>query len=232
MAEPTYTVKITFHGAYNLPASDMNTLSCDPYIHATLVVPTWKPHDNNDDGQNPPLTFRTPTIRRSRNAEWCPPEAGGHTDACKEGAGAASSGGDAPCVAAGVWIVGGVPASGFALTMRVRDEDPGNRDDRLGRARASFPDNAGGGPGRLGDGWAEGRTRYAIKKRHASPRAYLQTYVAAALPSVRLNKHGHVEVSVCVVGRTEGEEARGRVFTVGPSTFVLDVVSELSLTGK
>lgn len=218
MSEPTYNVEITFHGAYNLPVADLPTLSADPYIHATLSIPAWDDHSHGKDSDpmHPPVTFRTPTVRRTRNAEWCPSDHGDHTAACSQSSGA-SGDGNGLCIAAGKWLVGGVPASGFALHMRLRDEDPGNRDDRLGRARASFPDNAGGGPGTLKEGWEELRAKYAVKKRHGSPRTYLQTSVAAMLPGVKLNKHAYVELSVRVVGKTEGNETKGRVFTLGPS---------------
>ncbi|KAJ7804668.1 hypothetical protein B0H14DRAFT_3485966 [Mycena olivaceomarginata] len=56
---PTYTVQITFDRAKNLPVADIGTLSCDPYVLASLVVPDAEP-----------LKFRTPTIRRTRDPTW------------------------------------------------------------------------------------------------------------------------------------------------------------------
>ncbi|KAJ7272727.1 hypothetical protein B0H12DRAFT_1091728 [Mycena haematopus] len=56
---PTYTVQITFDGAKNLPVADIGTLSCDPYVLASIVVANTEP-----------LKFRTPTIRRSRHPTW------------------------------------------------------------------------------------------------------------------------------------------------------------------
>ncbi|KAJ7825387.1 hypothetical protein B0H14DRAFT_3468575 [Mycena olivaceomarginata] len=55
----TYTVQITFDRAKNLPVADIGTLSCDPYVLASLVVPDAEP-----------LKFRTPTIRRTRDPTW------------------------------------------------------------------------------------------------------------------------------------------------------------------
>ncbi|KAF7371024.1 C2 domain-containing protein [Mycena sanguinolenta] len=56
---PTYTVQITFDRAKNLPVADIGTLSSDPYVLASIVVPEAEP-----------LKFRTPTIRRTRNPTW------------------------------------------------------------------------------------------------------------------------------------------------------------------
>ncbi|KAJ7777428.1 hypothetical protein B0H16DRAFT_1407103 [Mycena metata] len=55
----TYTLQITFDRAKNLPVADIGTLSCDPYILASLEVPDAEP-----------LKFRTPTIRRNRDPTW------------------------------------------------------------------------------------------------------------------------------------------------------------------
>jgi hypothetical protein len=62
---PGYTVKFTFHRANNLPVSDFNTLSSDPFIRAELRVALPKRHK-----QDPELAFRTPTIRRDVNPVW------------------------------------------------------------------------------------------------------------------------------------------------------------------
>lgn len=60
-----YTVKITFHRATNLPMADVNTLSSDPYILAT--IDTGLPQRHKED---PSLTLRTPTIRRHTDPVW------------------------------------------------------------------------------------------------------------------------------------------------------------------
>ncbi|QDS72691.1 hypothetical protein FKW77_003149 [Venturia effusa] len=95
---PGYTIKVTFHKAINLPMADINTLSSDPYILADMS--TSLPVRHKED---PPLTFRTPTIRRQTNPVWN-----------------------------SEWILANVPASGFRLKCRIYDEDPANHDDRLG----------------------------------------------------------------------------------------------------
>ncbi|MCJ1339006.1 hypothetical protein MMC09_004295 [Bachmanniomyces sp. S44760] len=60
-----YTVKFTFHRADSLPMADINTLSSDPYIKATLKTDLAKRHK-----QDPELTIRTKTIRRQTSPEW------------------------------------------------------------------------------------------------------------------------------------------------------------------
>ena len=64
-APPGYTLKITFHRATNLPMADINSLSSDPYILATLKTSLQPRHK-----QDPDMFFRTPTIRRNTNPEW------------------------------------------------------------------------------------------------------------------------------------------------------------------
>lgn len=93
-----FDVKFTFHRALKLPMADINTMASDPYVLATLStdLPTRHKHD-------PPVRFRTHTVRRNCDPEWD----------CE-------------------WIVANVPASGFALKARIYDEDPADHDDRLG----------------------------------------------------------------------------------------------------
>ncbi|KAF2405367.1 hypothetical protein EJ06DRAFT_468703 [Trichodelitschia bisporula] len=95
-----YTVKITFNRASNLPMADINSFSSDPYIIAQMYhgLPTRHKED-------PPLQFRTPTVRRNTDPVW-------------------------DCD----WIVAHVPVSGFRLKCRIYDEDPADHDDRLGNA--------------------------------------------------------------------------------------------------
>lgn len=64
-APPGYTVKITFHRARNLPFADINSLSSDPYVIATLKTDLQKRHK-----QDPDLKIRTPTIHRNVDPEW------------------------------------------------------------------------------------------------------------------------------------------------------------------
>ena len=107
------TVRITFHRASNLPTADLNSLSSDPFVVAHLIAPVVTRHK-----EDPPLSFRTPTVHRSRDPVW-----------------------DAP------WIVANVPAAGFRLKMRIFDEDQADRDDRLGNAHLVIPDLSESWPG-------------------------------------------------------------------------------------
>lgn len=64
-APPGYTLKFTFHRARHLPFADINTLSSDPYVIATLKTDLQKRHKEDTD-----LKFRTPTIHRNTDPEW------------------------------------------------------------------------------------------------------------------------------------------------------------------
>lgn len=97
-APPGFDVKFTFHRAKKLPMADINSLSSDPFVLAQLNTDLTPRHK-----QDPPMRFRTPTIRRNCDPEW-----------------------DSE------WIVANVPASGFKLKARIYDEDPADHDDRLG----------------------------------------------------------------------------------------------------
>ncbi|KAL9138690.1 MAG: hypothetical protein Q9175_000126 [Cornicularia normoerica] len=112
-APPGFNVKFTFHRASKLPMADINTMSSDPYVLATLSTSLPTRHK-----QDPPMRFRTPTIRRNCNPEWN-----------------------------SEWIVANVPANGFALKARIYDEDPADYDDRLGNVHVyvdSLSENFGG----------------------------------------------------------------------------------------
>ena len=97
-APPGFNVKFTFHRALKLPMADINTMSSDPYVLATLSTSLPTRHK-----QDPPMRFRTPTLRRTCEPEW-----------------------------KSEWIVANVPANGFELKARIYDEDPADHDDRLG----------------------------------------------------------------------------------------------------
>ncbi|TDL22168.1 hypothetical protein BD410DRAFT_770703 [Rickenella mellea] len=170
-----YTVEITFNSAQNLPVGDIRTVSCDPYLKATITSP---PPPNTSDA---PLTWRTPTIHHTRDPTWN-----------------------------NKWIVSGVPASGFSLSIRVMDEDRSDRDDRLGKAYAHFAP--------LGAGFHEEEKAYKIQKRKGSFRPWIQTYLVAILPGQKVRKHNRVVVSVRVLGKAKDQNVK-RIYTVGPSAF-------------
>lgn len=60
-----FTVKFTFHRADNLPMSDLNSRSSDPYLTATLTSSLPKRHK-----EDPDMVLRTPTVHKSINPEW------------------------------------------------------------------------------------------------------------------------------------------------------------------
>ncbi len=99
--------------ATNVPV--LNNLSSDPYLAATLH----------------PLTARSSWPSALHNARPS-------LSHCRSGR--------RPCAKTlnptfdARWIVAGIPASGFKFTINLLDEDPGNRDDRLGKAIIHFPD--------------------------------------------------------------------------------------------
>ena len=64
-ARDGYTVKITLHRAENLPVSDLNSRSSDPYVRATLTSALLKRHK-----EDPHMVTRTPTIHKNVNPVW------------------------------------------------------------------------------------------------------------------------------------------------------------------
>lgn len=103
-ADTAYAALITVHSASNVPIADMVTLSADPYIRMRIEAPS-RPRPPDE----PPLEWRTPTARRTRDPVW--------ND---------------------TWLVAGLPREGFTLEFTVIDEDVKDRDDRLGKARVHF----------------------------------------------------------------------------------------------
>jgi len=97
-APPGFTLKFTFHKATNLPPADIATASADPYLTARLQTSAPKRHK-----QDPDLTYRTPTLRKTTDPEWN-----------------------------AEWIVANIPSSGCTVKCRLFDEDYPDHDDRLG----------------------------------------------------------------------------------------------------
>ncbi|CUA77978.1 hypothetical protein RSOLAG22IIIB_06898 [Rhizoctonia solani] len=193
-----YDLEITFHSAHALPVSDVPSLSADPYILASLRVPSYA---SREDPGPPPLIFRTRTIHRTRDPEW------GNE----------------------VWRVGGIPGAGFVLRVAVRDEDGVKKDDRLGEARVSF---LGHEPARKGERSAEqdlGRVREglnverieaSLKKRRGGARAFVSTYITAAISRAVSRHGGNVVISVKVLGLSQNQKDR-RPYTLGPHYYSL-----------
>ncbi|KAF2744118.1 C2 domain-containing protein [Sporormia fimetaria CBS 119925] len=109
------------------------------------------------------------------------------------------------------WIVANVPASGFRMKCRIFDEDPADHDDRLGNAHVET--------GPINETWSGIRDQsFKIKKRMASKRAYMLRGVAVCLGKLK-HMDGYLNVSVEVLGKTEGENG-GRVYTIGPQYWI------------
>lgn len=65
LARDGFTVRFTFHRAENLPVSDLNSRSSDPYLTATLISALPKRHK-----EDPDLVLRTKTIHKQTNPQW------------------------------------------------------------------------------------------------------------------------------------------------------------------
>ena len=144
-AKPLSDVLITFKGASHIPIGDFMAQSSDPYLYARLT-PRIPPSSKHPPF---PLTFRTSTLRHTRDPEWNE-----------------------------TWHLGGIPPDGFDLEVKIMDEDkPGDFDDRLGIAYLSVPQlpsaSGDGGAGELQE------YTLKVKKRKASRRAYASTYISA-----------------------------------------------------
>jgi hypothetical protein len=168
-----YTLKITIHRATHLPMADINSLSSDPYVIAECKTDAPMRHK-----EDPPLQFRTPTIRRNTDPEW-------NAD----------------------WIVANAPAGGFKLKLRVYDEDPANKDDRLGNVHIHVP---------ALEGWGGvQQQRYHIEKKSGSKRAYVIRAVATCF-RVAKHMHGDIYISMEVLEKTPEDGQNGRMYTLGP----------------
>ena len=184
-----FTCEIVFHRATNVPIGDLNTLSSDPYILATLTS-----LQHNKSRPEEPISFRTSTVRRTLNPEF---------DGAR-------------------WIVSGVPASGFIIVLSLMDEDPGDHDDRLGKAVLRFPDpnrDTDAGKMELKRGWQTGEQEYKIHKRHGGLRARFGTYVAKVVTRGRVGHRTRVMLSVRVLGEAlprEHNEDVDKIYTLGP----------------
>lgn len=126
--------------------------------------------------EDPEMVLRTPTIHKNVNPVW-------NT----------------------VWIVAGVPSSGFRLKCRLYDEDPSDHDDRLGNVTIHVY--------HIDENWPGIREEsYPIKKRMGSKRAYLLRGCASML-NRNVHMSGHLFVSAEVLGMSE--KPFGRMYTVG-----------------
>lgn len=135
--------------------------SSDPYLFARLT-PRTPPSSEHPPF---PLTFRTSTLRHTRDPEWNE-----------------------------TWHLGGIPPEGFELQVKILDEDkPGDYDDGLGVASLSvtqLPSGSNDG----GAGEAREYT-VKIMKRKASRRAYAATYISAWCSGDFKKQRGRVDRS-------------------------------------
>ena len=182
-----YTCKITFLRVDNVPVADLNDLSCDPYLEATLSEGTPK------DPSNPQfLTYRTRTCRRTLSPAFNEK-----------------------------WIVAGIPDSGFLLSLKLRDEDPGNYDDDLGKAVLRIPNED---EGSLTEGWRSGDREYKVHKRSGRITITLFTWIARAITRGDVGHHVRVWISVEVLGKSENQQDT-RLYTVGPRALFISLLS-------
>lgn len=114
------------------------------------------------------------------------------------------------------WVVSGIPASGFLLSLRLRDEDPKNYDDKLGKAvtHIPWPDEA---DPKLHEGWESGEREYKVHKRSGSMLSKVFTFTAQMLTCGSIGHRVRVWVSVRVLRPVEDQGDR-RLYTVGPRT--------------
>lgn len=106
------------------------------------------------------------------------------------------------------WIVANVPASGFKLKVRIYDEDPADHDDMLGKVHITVPS--------IHDGWQGLKEEgYKLRVHDGSRRAYL---IQALTTCFRKDKsfHGHLFLSMELLGRTQEDGQHGRLYTAGP----------------
>nr|POE63383.1 hypothetical protein CFP56_04286 [Quercus suber] len=128
--------------------------------------------------EDPNLRFRTFTVRKNTDPVWNEE-----------------------------WIVANVPASGFKLKLRVYDEDPADKDDRLGNVHIHVP---------ALEGWEGIKEKpYSVLRRAISKRAFLLRVLTTCF---RITKHmnGEIFISIEVLGRTKDDGQNGRLYTVGP----------------
>lgn len=107
------------------------------------------------------------------------------------------------------WVVAGIPAAGFMLTLRLRDEDPGNHDDRPGKVDVRFARAPGE---HLAAGWASGETECKVQKKRGSLRAHAATYLVSMVTRGAVSHRARIWISARVVAQSGGD----RIGALGP----------------
>ncbi|PSR73293.1 hypothetical protein PHLCEN_2v10854 [Hermanssonia centrifuga] len=143
-----------------------------------------------DTPQPQVLTYRTHTCRRSLN-----PHFNAH------------------------WIVAGIPQSGFLLSLRLRDEDPGNYDDDLGKTVVRFPQLNDAAGNELNEGWDSGDREYKVHKRKGSVMSQIFTWTARAVTKGDVGHRVRIWVSVKVLQKSQNQQDT-RLYTIGPLKYV------------
>lgn len=114
-----------------------------------------------------PLKFRTSTKRTTRNPDWNEQ-----------------------------WHLGGIPAEGFDLKIKIYDEDkPGDWDDRLGVAELVVDKLPTAGVWEKTSAGEEIQYTLKVQKRKASKRAYALTYLVAWCHQDFKKQRGRVSLS-------------------------------------
>lgn len=130
--------------------------------------------------EDPDLVIRTPTVHRNTDPEW-----------------------------ETVWIVAGIPSTGFRLKCRLYDEDPSDHDDRLGNVTVYVD--------RFGKDWLGIKNEsFDVKKRMASKRAYFIRGCATIINNAKMS--ANLWLSAELLG--ESEKPHGRMYTVGLTRWV------------
>jgi hypothetical protein len=179
-----YTCEISILRATQVAVGDINTLSSDPYVLASIEANPGFNTDHELPVQK--LTYRTNTVRRTLDPEWN----------CK-------------------WIVSGIPESGFTLTLKLADEDPGQclSDDKLGTALLRVPELGA----KLSEGWEAEERAYKVEKRKGDMGAHLATYLAGMISRGKVGHQTRIWVGVRVLGKArERSEEQHKIYTVGP----------------
>ncbi|KAF8695599.1 C2 protein, partial [Rhizoctonia solani] len=188
-----YDLEITFHSARSLPISDIPSFSADPYILASVRVPSYA---GREDPGPPPLLFRTRTIHGTRDPEW----------------------GNEVWRIGGIPGAGFV----LRVAIRDEDAGKKDdrlgeaRISFLGQKPVKDGERSAEEDwGQVRNGMNVERKEASVKKRRGGIRAIISTFITAAF-SRSVSKHGgNVVISVKVLGLSQNQKDR-RPYTLGP----------------
>jgi hypothetical protein len=196
---PGYTLKITFHGASDLPAADVESASSDPFLHATITTSLPKRHEDD-----PLLTHRTRTIHKTTNPRW-----------------------EEEWVVANIPASGfSLKCRLYDEDSSDHDDRLGNVTIEVPHLEENWegigthnktaaPINRETNDKEDEEGWA-GQT-YDVKKRSGSKRAYLFRAIHTGI-SRNLKMTPQLHISIEMVGKSEGPGAQS--YTVGPTRWI------------